>query len=38
MLKKIKYQLVFEIVDISFVEVFMVHLPSCEQVFVSAGP
>jgi len=39
MLKNIKYQLIFGIVDVSVGEVFMIHLSSSEQqAFVSEGP
>jgi len=39
MLKNIKYQLIFEIVDVIFGVVFMIHASGSEQqVFVSAGP
>jgi hypothetical protein len=39
MLKNIKYQLIFGVVDVSFGEVFMIHPSSSEQqAFVSEGP
>jgi hypothetical protein len=39
MLKIIKYELIFEIVCVSFGEVFMIHASGSEQqVFVSVGP